>query len=48
QILFLLKEKETFGKNFQSSRNPKNSYPKISSLKKPKNIRIMNLSYGAR
>ncbi|PQH06372.1 hypothetical protein CUS45_00760 [Enterococcus faecium] len=42
------KKKEIFGKNFQSSRNSKNPYPKISSLKKPKNIRIMNLSYGTR
>ncbi|OLZ08476.1 hypothetical protein BSQ85_15260 [Enterococcus faecium] len=51
---FLLKnsssstKKEILGKNFQSSRNSKNPHPKISSLKKPKNIRIMNLSYGTR
>ncbi|MCZ1374691.1 hypothetical protein BTA10_01830 [Enterococcus faecium] len=42
------RKKEIFGKNFQSSRNSKNPHPKISSLKKPKNIRIMNLSYGTR
>ncbi|PQG21388.1 hypothetical protein CUS46_00760 [Enterococcus faecium] len=53
-FFFLLKiappsrKKEIFGKNFQSSRNSKNPHPKISSLKKPKNIRIMNLSYGTR